>query len=315
MCIRDSRDLVPNGGVIDYTVAAPLWADAAEKGRYFVIPEGTSIGFSEEEVWDFPSGSVFIKNFYFDQDRGDVEDLRIVETRLLVLEADGEWQGYIYLWNNEQTEAERSKAGADVYIEYLDEAGERQSQLYLVPDQNVCETCHRRDDQKVLLGPTTWQMNTAWGIGGEEDVNQIDWLSDNGFLRGDVPPSGELAALANPAGDASVDARARAYLHGNCAHCHRTGGLAEGTGLRLSAWIEDPVRYGVCNLSGGVGSAAGGSRYIIWPGQPEQSFLPFRMASEDPEIKMPEQPNLLADAFGVGLIEQWITELPGEPCE
>lgn len=308
-------DLVPNGGVIDYTVAAPLWADAAEKGRYFVIPEGTTIGFSEEDVWDFPLGSVFIKNFYFDQDRGEAEDLRVVETRLLVLEADGQWQGYIYLWNDEQTEAERSKAGADVYIDYLDEAGDPHSQLYLVPDQNVCETCHRRDDQKVLLGPTTWQMNTAWGIGGEGGVNQIDWLSDNGFLRGEVPPSGELSALAKPAGDAPLDARARAYLHGNCAHCHRAGGLAEGTGLRLSAWIDDPVRFGVCNLSGGVGSAGGGSRYVIWPGHPEKSFLPFRMASEDPEIKMPELPNLQADDFGVQLIEQWITALPGEPCE
>ncbi len=159
-------DLVPNEGVIDYTVAAPLWADAAEKGRYFVIPEGTTIEFADQDVWDFPTGSVFIKNFYFDQDRGEAEDLRIVETRLLVREPDGEWQGYGYLWNDEQTEAERTKAGADVYIDYLDEAGDRQSQLYLVPDQNVCESCHRRDDRKLLLGPTTHQMNTSWAMGG-----------------------------------------------------------------------------------------------------------------------------------------------------
>lgn len=308
-------DLVPNEGVIDYTVAAPLWADAAEKGRYFVIPEGTTIEFADQDVWDFPTGSVFIKNFYFDQDRGEAEDLRIVETRLLVREPDGEWQGYGYLWNDEQTEAERTKAGADVYIDYLDEAGDRQSQLYLVPDQNVCESCHRRDDRKLLLGPTTHQMNTSWAMGGGPMVNQIDWLSDNGFLSGDVPPSSDLPALANPAGDAPIDARARAYLHGNCAHCHRAGGLAAGTGLRLSVWVDTPVLYGVCNLSGGVGSAAGGSRYIVWPGHPEKSFLPFRMASEDPEVKMPELPNLLADRFGVELIEQWITELPGEPCE
>ncbi len=308
-------DLVPNDGVIGYTVAAPLWADAAEKGRFFVIPEGTTIGFTEQDVWDFPTGSVFIKTFYFDQDRGAAEDLRIVETRLLVLEEDGEWQGYGYLWNDEQTEAERTRAGADVYIDYLDEGGEPRSQLYLVPDQNACESCHRRDDQKLILGPTTRQMNTSWTIGGEAEVNQIDWLSENGFLRGGVPASGELPALANPAGVAAVDARARAYLHGNCAHCHRAGGLAGGTGLRLSAWVEDPIRYGVCNLSGGVGSAGGGSRYIVWPGHPEKSFLPFRMASEDPAIKMPELPNLLADEFGVGLIEQWITELPGEGCE
>ena len=39
------------------------------------------------------------------------------------------------------------------------------------------------------------------------------------------------------------------------------------------------------------------------------------MASEDPEIKMPELPSLLADDFGVELIEAWITQMPGEPCQ
>ncbi|MGH1340274.1 MAG: hypothetical protein ACRBN8_01890 [Nannocystales bacterium] len=308
-------DLMPNTGVVGYTVAAPLWADAAEKGRFFVIPEGTAIAFTTQDAWEFPTGSVFIKNFYFDQDRGNAEDLRVVETRLLVLEADDQWQGYVYLWNGEQTEAERTKGGADVYIDFVDEAGAPHSQLYLVPDQNVCETCHRHEDRKVLLGPTTLQMNTAWPIGGDEEVNQIDWLFDNGFFRGDVPASADLPALANPASNAPIDARARAYLHGNCAHCHRPGGLAGITGLRLSIWVDNPGEYGVCNRSGGAGSGADGSHHIIWPGHPEKSVLPIRMASDDPELKMPEQPNLLPDAFGVGLIEQWITELDGAPCE
>ena len=158
-------------------------------------------------------------------------------------------------------------------------------------------------------------MNTTWAMGGEAEVNQIDWLFDNGLLRGDVPPSDDLPALARPSSDAPLDARARAYLHGNCAHCHRPGGLAGGTGVRLSVWVDDPIEYGVCAQSGVVGATGGNSRYVIWPGHPEKSFLPFRMASEDPEIKMPELPNLRADAFGVELIEQWITELPGGPCE
>ncbi len=308
-------DLIPNDGVIPYTVAAPLWADAAEKGRYFVIPEGSSIGFTEQNEWDFPTGSVFIKHFYFDQDRGEAEDLRVVETRLLVLEADGNWQSYGYIWNDEQTEADQTKAGADVYIDYLDEAGDPQSQLYLVPDQNVCESCHQRDDQTLILGPTTRQMNTTWDIGGEGEVNQIEWLVDNGFFGGDVPAAAELPALANPAGDASVDARARAYLHGNCAHCHRPGGAGGSSGLKFAVWVEDPAEYGVCKLPAAAGPGAGGRSYDIVPGSPEMSILPYRMASEDPEVKMPELPSLLADDFGVELIEEWITQLPGDPCE
>ncbi len=309
-------DLVPNEGVISYTVAAPLWADAAEKGRYFVIPEGSSIGFTDQNEWDYPPGSVFIKNFYFDQDRGEAEDLRIVETRLLVLEDDGNWQSYGYIWNDEQTEADQTKAGADVYIEYLDEAGEPQSQLYLVPDQNVCESCHQRDDQTLILGPTTRQMNTTWAIDGEEEVNQIDWLVENGFFgAADVPASGELPALVNPAGDAPVDARARAYLHGNCAHCHRPGGAGGSSGLKFAVWEDNPADFGVCKLPAAAGPGAGGRSYDIWPGSPELSILPYRMASEDPEVKMPELPSLLADDFGVQLIEAWITQMPGEPCD
>ncbi|MBV1857368.1 MAG: hypothetical protein KUG77_03075 [Nannocystaceae bacterium] len=308
-------DLVPNDGVISYTVAAPLWADAAEKGRYFVIPEGSSIGFTDQNEWDFPTGSVFIKNFYFDQDRGEAEDLLIVETRLLVLEGDGNWQSYGYIWNDEQTEADQTKAGADVYIDYLDEAGDPQSQLYLVPDQNVCESCHQRDDQTLILGPTTRQMNTTWPIGGQGEVNQIQWLLDNGFFGGEVPSVAELPALANPAGDASVEARARAYLHGNCAHCHRPGGAGGSSGLKFAVWVDDPAEYGVCKLPAAAGPGAGGRSYDIFPGSPEMSIVPFRMASEDPEVKMPELPSLLADDFGVQLIEAWITQMPEDPCE
>ena len=55
----------PNEGVIPYTVAAPLWADAAGKGRFFVVPDGASIEYTEQDEWVFPAGTVFIKSFFF----------------------------------------------------------------------------------------------------------------------------------------------------------------------------------------------------------------------------------------------------------
>ncbi len=309
-------DLVPSPGVVGYTVASPLWADAAEKGRFFAMPEGAAIERTDEGAWEFPTGSVFIKTFYFDQDRGEAEDLRIVETRLLVREDDGHWQSYGYLWNDEQTDAVRTKAGADVVLDVLDEGGTPGSQLYLVPDQLACETCHDRDDVAVLLGPSTRQMNTTWPIGGaEEAVNQIDWLAEHGYFAADVPAAETLPALARPTSDASLNDRARSYLHGNCSHCHRRGGLAGGTGLRLSAYIDDPPQYGVCNGLGPLSPSGQGRTYGIWPGRPDKSFVPFRMASTDPAVKMPELPNLRPDDFGVSLIEAWITELPGPACE
>jgi uncharacterized repeat protein (TIGR03806 family) len=285
----------PADGVIPYTVNAPLWADHADKGRYFILPEDGKITFSEQDEWSFPSGTVFIKSFVF----GD----RSVETRLLVA-AEGGWEPHIYLWNDAQTDAEHIKAGADVTVD---------GQLYLVPDQNACETCHQRDDVVLILGPTTHQLNTTWEIEGSQ-VNQIDYLRDNDLFATAVPPAVELPAFPDPAGDAAIDERARAYLHGNCAHCHRPGGDGGASGLKFSFFVEEPADFGVCKLPAAAGAGAGGLEYDIVPGHPESSIIPFRMSSVDPEIKMPELPSLLADDFGVQLVSQWISEMPQDGC-
>jgi uncharacterized repeat protein (TIGR03806 family) len=311
--VGELDELDPNEGVIPYTVNAPLWADGADKGRFFVLPEGGKITWTEKDEWLFPAGSVFIKNFYFDQDRGPAEDLRIIETRLLVLNASGDWDSHIYMWDEEQTEAEHIKAGADIFVDYIDENGVPGEQLYLVPDQNTCESCHQRDDTKLILGPTTHQLNTQWEIQGEQ-VNQIDYLREQDLFANAVPPASDLPAYPNPAGDASLDERARAYLHGNCAHCHRPGGDGGSSGLKFTYDVTDQAEFGACKLPAAAGPGAGGRRYDIFPGSPEQSIVPFRMASEDPEIKMPELPSLLSDQFGVDLITEWITAMEPWDC-
>jgi uncharacterized repeat protein (TIGR03806 family) len=303
----------PNDGVIPYTVNAPLWADHAEKGRFLVLPEGGKISWTEQDEWGFPTGTVFIKTFYFDRDRGPAEDLQIVETRLLVLGAQGDWDSHIYLWNDDQTEATHLKAGADVILSFVDEAGQPGEQLYLVPDQNTCESCHFRDDERVILGPTTAQLNTTWEIDGRV-VNQIDWLREEGLFASDVPPAADLVAYPAPDGAAELDPRARAYLHGNCAHCHRPGGGGGSSGLKFTYDVEDPAQYGVCKVPAAAGPGAGGRRYSIVPGDPDASIVPFRMASENPEIKMPELPSLVPDDFGVRLVSEWIAAMEPIDC-
>jgi hypothetical protein len=48
------------------------------------------------------------------------------------------------------------------------------------------------------------------------------------------------------------------------------------------------------------------------PGDPDASILVFRMASTDPELKMPELPTLTSDAEGTALIRDWIASLSSE---
>lgn len=311
----DLADLQPAEGVFGYQVASPLWSDHARKGRFFRLPEGGKITLTDQDEWGFPKDTIFIKTFFFDQDRrGGGSDPRIVETRLLVHEDDG-WASYIYLWNDEQTEATRLKGGADVQLDYVDEDGKPQTQLYLVPDQNTCEDCHLRDDVALVLGPTTMQMNMPVAVDDAGGVNQIDLFAQLGLFDAPPPAGAELPAFAMPDGDAPLEERARAYLHGNCAHCHRPGGGGGASGLSFLYWEDRPAKFGVCKVPAAAGPGAGGRSVDIWPGDPDRSIIPYRMTTTDPEIKMPELPSLLADDFGAQLVSDWIASLTLPACE
>ena len=161
------RALEPADGVYAYTVAAPLWADHAEKGRFIVLPEGEQITFDEGEDWVFPEGTVIVKTFFFDIDRRDPSgEYRIIETRLLIME-DGAWESYTYVWNDDETEATLTIPGARVNVDFVDENGEEGSELYLVPNLDQCGNCHVRSDTNRILGITTHQLNFETEIEGE----------------------------------------------------------------------------------------------------------------------------------------------------
>jgi len=310
--VGEMVDGEPAPGVLPYTVAAPLWADAAHKGRYILLPEGQTLELTDRDEWTLPLGAVVIKSFFVDVDRSAPgTELHTVETRLLVHGEEG-WRSYIYRWNDEQTEATRLKAGADVRIAYTDARGQPAEQLYIIPDENTCGSCHERDDVLRVLGLTTAQMNVEVERDGQR-VSQLRWLAEQGAIA-DVPEPSTLEAYVDPAGSAELDARARAYLHGNCAHCHRPGGGGGSSGLKFLAWETDPAQYGVCKVPAAAGPGTGGHAFDILPGHPERSIVVHRMASTDPEIKMPELPSLLADDFGVQLISEWIAAMPEQDC-
>jgi uncharacterized repeat protein (TIGR03806 family) len=290
----------PATGVVPYSVAAPLWADHAGKGRFMVLPPGTVIDPSDADEWAFPVGTVLIKSFSYSKDQRDPDATRtLIETRLLINEADG-WSGHTYIWDDAQTEATRLVPGRRIEVTFTDAAGEVDTRPYIVPNTNQCKSCHEIDDRERPLGPVTRQM-----------MGQLDALRAANIL--DSEPAADTP-LVDPFGDAPLDERARSYLDANCSHCHRAGGGGGPSGLVLLATEDRPSTYGVCKSPVAAGPGAGGRIHDITPGAPDESILVYRMSSTDPEIKMPEIPNLLVDDVGIDLISEWITAMDGS-CE
>lgn len=306
------RELVPKDGVVRYEVAAALWSDAAAKSRFIVLPPGGAIGFVEGEGWEFPEGTIIVKHFAFEHDRRDPsQGARNIETRLLYREG-GLWRPFIYLWDEAETEATLLKVGKRVDVSFVDEAGQAQSEEYIVPNLDQCASCHERDDKDEILGIFTHQLNREVEVEGAK-VQQLEWMADQGMFTGTLPEVQALPALADPFGAAPLEDRARSYLHANCSHCHRLGGGAGNSGLVFLRWETEPAKYGVCKVPAAAGPGTGGHPYDVVPGKPDESILVFRMNSLDPEIKMPELPNRVIDAKGVQLIRDWIAAMPVDP--
>ena len=142
------------------------------------------------------------------------------------------WYGYTYLWNDEQTDAELlGPAGLDREYAVKDESAAGGSRMvkWHFPSRAECTLCHTMA-AKYVLGVTTLQMNKDHDYGGVI-ANQLATLDHLKIFKTSLAkPPEELPRLADYR-DAAQDRhlRARAYLHANCAHCHRKwgGGNAE----------------------------------------------------------------------------------------
>jgi uncharacterized repeat protein (TIGR03806 family) len=300
------KNLEPTTGVVHYELNSPLFTDYAFKKRFMYFPEGTSASYSADDVLGFPEGTVLIKNFYYPADfRKPDEDIRILETRLLVLE-EGTWKALPYIWNDEQTEAYLEVGGKNIDVMWTHYNGQARTVNYSVPNMNQCKGCHLRGEAVMPIGPTARQLN---GSVMGHDENQLAQLAHNGWLTG-LPPIEQVARLANYANTSeALDARARAWLEVNCAHCHRPDGPAKNSGLHLLANTKNPYELGVGKAPVAAGRGSGGRSFDIVPGKPDASILYYRINSDDPGVMMPELGKKLIHDEGVELIRQWINEM------
>jgi mono/diheme cytochrome c family protein len=139
-------------------------------------------------------------------------------------------------------------------------------------------------------------------------ANQLVTLEHIGFF---AAPLGarpeELPVLPDPKDPAQpLEARARAYLHANCSHCHRPEGGAIGlTDFRFGTLYEE---MGICNIGPSAGDLGVPGARLLVPGNPQTSLLSLRMHAADGN-RMPPIARNVVDAAGVELIDAWITSL------
>jgi uncharacterized repeat protein (TIGR03806 family) len=319
---RSVMSTVP--GVIPYSVNSPLWSDGAYKERYLAIPEQAAseakIDLGTKTGWNLPDKTVLIKSFALETVAGDPTSRRWIETRFLTKQG-GEWAGYSYIWNDDQTDAELVAAeGLDREFEIRspDSKPAAQSihkQKWRFPSRVECMVCHSRA-AGFVLGPSTAQMNREHDNGGVVE-NQLHVLDQLGLIKrpGDKPVDpARYPHLTNPYDESQpLEARARSYLHANCSICHTSAGggnaqinLQDGGPLkRLNAIDVAPLHHKF-----GLDEAR-----IIAPGHPERSVLLHRMAHRGKGSgQMPQLATDLVDQAAVTMMEAWIRTLqPLEP--
>lgn len=306
--VGDLKDLSPAEGVIPYHLNSPLFSDYAFKMRFVKIPVGSKAVYHPSEAFGFPEGTVLIKNFYYPADfRKPTENIRILETRLLLLE-NGNWKTLPYIWNDEQTEAFLDVAGKNIDVSWTHTDGSIKNVKYSVPNMNQCKGCHLLGDQVKPIGPNARQLNKNFNY--ETGIeNQLVYWESLGMLEG-KPDQKSIPKLASYEDENELlNARARAWLEINCAHCHRPEGPAKTSGLHLLAATNNKTELGVGKAPVAAGKGSGGLLYGIVPGKPDQSILQYRIESTHPGIMMPELGRTIIHEEGVALVRQWITQM------
>ena len=323
-----TKDVIPAPGVIPYSVNAPLWSDGAQKERYLALPGDSQIEFDAviyphgpnyaDRGWRFPDGAILVKTFSLEMVKGDPSSGKRLETRILQhhkMPGDDDeygtqfWYGYTYLWNDDQTDAELLPAeGLNRTYTIRDPSapGGTRQQTWRYPSRTECTLCHTMAS-KYILGVTTLQMNKDHDYGNVTE-NQLTVLQRLGMFKDKLPQSPDrLPKLANYQDTREdLNLRSRAYLHSNCAHCHRKWGggnadfdLQASIPLAATKALDTPPGQGTFQLA---------DPRVIVPGDPDRSMVYHRMNLEGLG-RMPHVASSVVDRDAVEMIRAWIKSM------
>ena len=289
-CVNPSNATQPASGLIPYAPSAPFWSDGAAKERWIGLPDGKSITVGAEGDWDFPNGTVLMKNFRLEN--------RLIETRLFMRHPDGVWGGYSYEWNAQQTDATLVRGGKQVTVG---------GQSWIYPSGGQCMTCHTEAAGR-SLGLETRQLafNITYPQTGR-DAHQLVTLNAINTLAPAIANPTDQVPYPNPTGTSgTLDERARAYLHTNCSQCHRPDGpTTVNMDLRYSTALADTH---ACDVVPGLGDLGITNARLIAPGAATRSVLIARMSRRDAN-GMPPLGSAQVDADGAALLTSWVNSL------
>jgi uncharacterized repeat protein (TIGR03806 family) len=296
-CFDSISPLQPASGVIPFDVNTPLWSDGAAKQRWLALPDGAGAGATIDILsdgdWEFPEGSILIKNFSIDD--------QLLETRLLILHDDGGWGGYSYEWNEEETAATLLPADKARLLQG--------GQTWDYPSRPQCFSCHTEAAGR-SLGPKTGQLNReilypSTGI----TANQLTTLDAIGmFTQPLVPPAAnQLAFPSLDDGAVPLGVRSKAYFDANCSHCHRPGNENPAS---IDLRFEAPMT--LCGVAPELGDLGVPGATLVSPGDPSSSVISLRIHALGIHA-MPPIAKRLVDLGAALVIDGWINTL--DPCD
>ncbi|MDH4049825.1 MAG: PQQ-dependent sugar dehydrogenase [Gammaproteobacteria bacterium] len=290
-CVDTADPKLPAEGLIPYDTIVDFWSDGAAKERYFAIPDAMTVDVDTDGDWQFPIGTVLVKNFRLAG--------KLIETRLFMRHTDGGWGGYTYEWNGSETEALRIVGGKTQNINGQD---------WIYPSESQCMSCHT-DAPGFSLGLEFAQLNKnmhfpSSGVAANQltTADVIEVLTDP---LPDVTPN--LPALADiNDSTAPLADRVRSYLHTNCSGCHRPlGPTRSDMDLRYDTPWSATNTCDVVPESGDLGIT---DPRIIAPGDSTRSVMVNRIGRRDSN-GMPPLGSSVVDTDGLDLLTTWIDSL------
>jgi uncharacterized repeat protein (TIGR03806 family) len=306
-CFTDMKSRAPAADLVPFVPNSPLWTDGVHKMRYFAIPPDAHIELSDSGEWGWPEGTVLVKNFIIEQEQGNAASRFAAETRIMTLR-DGDWEFHSYQWNEEGSDAQLLDDDLTIEVDVVRQ-GASQTMEYLYPDRFGCQTCHGLGSSNAL-GPRTDQLNRVVSYGGEL-MNQLEAMSAIGLFTEPVVTAADKPSVVDPGDpEAPLELRARAYLHGNCGHCHRPGGWVP-LDLDIDFRYDTPLQEtNTCGVEAKYYAFATVSTVRIDPGAPDNSLVLERLSADD-FSRMPPIGTYTPDPLGAEVVRSWISSLTG----